>query len=292
MRDILSYNIKVLKGCNTDMLELPEKIRNNISEQIDDNDINKLITKIMAERENGFVAVVTKNESVAAFIKALNLNLKSNRIIIIFNDEVDVSGVELEMKEKSLTDSRGECYFPEETNYDNIYHDGDRIIVKTNNSISIENTVYTHESRVFGMILDDKYHYRNILGTVDNYLENLSISDKARLFKEIIRNDISSLTDVLVLNERDEYIFISLPLLNREIRIKDIYSLYLELFLGVSSKYSIGEAVIAMANSNLSASVMEDASRIVANKFVSAKIKLPSERVLLNTIERLLIEEE
>ena len=289
MKRIPEYVTKVLNGIGISKAELPDEFRSIPSEQIDDSDTNKLMSKIFMERDNGFIALVTKKESVAALINALNMNLTSNKIVVICNGKVDSSALETELKERSLTDKNGCCYYPEETEYKGLYHDGSRIILKTND-VSSENVLYTYDSTVFGIILDKCFCYENIMGTTDHYLEELSIKEKAKLFMELVRNDkVNSFSDVIMLKDVTEHLFIPLPA--EGVHTSNIYYSYLELFTGIRIDSNFGDAIISLSGANLPAAVSEDINRIITNKYVSAKVKLPSEELVLNTMKRLLIAE-
>lgn len=280
---------KILIGTDVKIEEIPVELKNVKAEMVNDRNISSMMPKLLSEQENGYIVVITHQPKIAALISAVNANLDKHKISVVLNGTIDTTALEKEIKHSSLHTNDGKNYFPEPGLYKGLYHSGNSIIIKRKPNDG-EKPVYTSDNKVFGIILDQQYRYNDIKGTVDRNLHEINIQEKARLFMELTKykeNNLSSFSNILLIADGNKHYFVSLP--DNSASEKNVYESYLELFTSITFNSEIGEAVIELSKSALPNVIKEDINRILTNRFINDDIKLPSVKLLKNSMERIII---
>lgn len=263
----------VMTGNSVSPSDIPEGFGGKAVMKFNETDISEFMPEIMEAQKKGNILVITSQESVAELVKAINKNLKSNKISVLCNGRLDISALEEEINAKSLHTADGRMFIPEPVeNYPCLMHSESRLIVarKPNDG---EETLFTADNRVFGVLLDDSLRYENIEGTADISLKSLSIAEKAGLMLEMLnRNSSARFSDVLLIRTAGRYRYIILP----SEKIQNICEAELELFTGLTRENNFCEIIERLAVLSLPHFLFEDLERIVTNFCISAKTALPS----------------
>ena len=182
----------VMTGNSVSPSDIPEGFSGKAVLKFNETDISEFMPEIMEAQKKGNILVITSRESVSELVKAINKNLKSNKISVLCNGRLDISALEEEINAKSLHTADGRMFIPEPAeNYPCLMHAESRLIVarKPNDG---EETLFTADNRVFGVLLDDSLRYENIEGTADISLKSLSIAEKAGLMLEMLNRNSSA----------------------------------------------------------------------------------------------------
>lgn|GEM_PF-4307846 len=287
--DILSSISFVITGNGID---IPKEFSGKPVKRIDETDISGFMSSVMNVQKTGNILVITNNEPVAELVRAINHNIKQNKISVMCKGKLDTSALEEEITAKSLHTADGKTFIPEPVeDYPCLMHTDSRLILKRQPR-NDEEAVFNKDNEAVGVLLENSLKYENIAGTADKHSDILSIPEKAFLMLKMLKercSDTVSLSDVLMVRIGKGYGFIVLPSENT----KNICSTELELFTGLTAeKNTFCEVIQRLADISLPDVISEDIGRIVTNLFISAKTPVPDYRLIANTMQRILITEE
>lgn len=289
--NISSFISLVLTGNGITHADIPKEFSQKTSRKIDETNISDFMLSLMNAQKTGNILVITKFEAIAELIRAINNNLKSNRISVICNGILDMSALEDEIEARSLHTEDGRTFIPEIiTNYPCLMHAGSQIIIKRK-PYDNETAVFNKAGEAVGILLDDSVRYENIAGTVIDNINLLGITEKAFLILEMMKDnapDTVCFSDVLLVRNGNKYSFIVLPSESKQ----SICDAELQLFTDMTKKYTFCEIIKKLAELSFPDVLAEDINRIVTNFYISQNTQLPNHRLIKNTMERIILTEE
>lgn len=289
--NVASFISLVLTGNGITQEDIPKEYSRKTIRRTNETDISEFMSSVMSARKTGNILVITKLESIAELIKAINSNLSFNRISVICNGIPDTSALEAEIEERSLHTEDGRMFVPEiSMNYQDLIHADGRIIIKRK-PYKNEQAVFNKNGKVVGVLLDDSIRYEDIKGIVADNINLLSITEKASLILETMKGDTSNIAcfqDILLVRTGNRHSFIVLP----SEKTQNICNAELQLFTGMTEKNTFGEIIKRLAKLSLPGVLAEDIDKIVTNFFISQNAQLPKHRLIKNTMERIILMEE
>lgn len=289
--NISSFISLVMIGNSITHADIPEEYSKKTIRRIDETNISEFMSSVMSAQKTGNILIVTRLKTIAQLVEAINLNLKSNRISIMYNSRLDTSALEDEIRARSLHTTDGSTFIPEIiTNYSGLMRTGNQIILKRK-PVDNEKAVFNADNETVGVLLDDSFKYENIIGTVSENINLLTITEKASLMLEMMKNkifDTVCFTDILLIKVENEYNFIILPSEN----VQNICDAELQMFTGLTRKNTFCEIIERLAKLSLPDVLVEDINRIVTDFYISHNTPLPGHRLINNTMERILLTEE
>lgn len=289
--NISSFISLVIIGSGITHSNIPEEYSKKTIRKIDETNISEFMSSVMNAQKTGNILVITKIEAVAQLVRAINLNLKNNRISVMCNDQLDTSALEDEIKERSLHTADGRILVPEIIrNYPSLMHAGSQIIIKRK-PVDNEEAVFNADNETAGVLLNNSFKYENIIGTVSENINLLTNAEKASLMLEMVKNKISDtvyFSDIILIRTENEYSFVILPSENTQ----SICEAELQLFTGLTRKNNFCEIIEKLAGFSLPDVLFEDISRIITNFYITHNTPLPTNGLIKNTMERILLTEE
>lgn len=201
-----------------------------------------------------------------------------------------MSALEEEIRARSLYTADGKTLVPETVpDYPCLIHVGNQVIIKRK-PYDNETAVFNSKGETVGVLLDDSIRYENIAGTVANNINLLSVSEKALLMLEMLKDNVSdtiSFSDILLVRTADKYNFIILSSENRQ----SICDAELQLFTSMTKKNTFAEIIEQLSELSLPDFLADDIYRIVTYMHISLNTPLPNLRLIKNTMERIVIME-
>ncbi|MDE5763636.1 MAG: hypothetical protein K2I00_01545 [Ruminococcus sp.] len=289
--NIASFISLVITGNGIAQADIPKKFSQKKIRMIDESDISTFISSVMTEQKKGNILVITKLESIAELIRAINGNLNSNKISVICNGIADTSALEEEIKARSLHTADGRTFIPETImNYPSLMHAGSQIIVKRK-PYDNETVVFNTDGEVVGILLDESLRYENIAGTVADNMNLLDITEKASLMLGMLKNnssDTACFSDILLIRADNKYQSVVLP----SGKTQSICEAELQLFTGMTWENTFCEIIKRLAEISVPDVLAEDINRIVTNIYIYHNTPLPNYRLIKNTMERIILTEE
>jgi len=238
---------------------------------------------------------VTDNSSMAALIAAFNQMPSKNKISTLCRGVLDTSALEKEIEDKLLHTTNGDYFYPQASKFQSIYCCDDRILIQTqaDTSASYE-PLYTKDNTIWGSLLPKTTRFSDIVGTADQFVENLTLPDKARLFLQLLMTSqkasnaaVQALSDVLVMqSETTGYEFVCLS--EQSTSVINAYDLYLQIFAGITAPYTIYEVIQKLAKKKLPAYVQLNINAIISHTTISNTLALPEIKALCQSAESLM----
>lgn len=289
--NLASFISLIILGNSASHTDIPEEYSNKPVRITDDTDVSSFIANVISAQKNGHILVVTNLSPIAELIKAININLKTNKIAVLCNDLFETSAIEHELLSRSLHTADGKTFIPEnDGKYPFIMHYDNQIIIKKR-AILDEKTVFNAEEDAVGVLLDKTFRYDEISGTVEECIESLTVSEKARLMLEMLETDTNEtavFSDILVVKTEKGCKFIIMP----TERIQNVAYAELQLFTGITKSYDFCNIIEKLAELSLPDIIFEDISRIVTSIYITHNTHSSLTKLIRNTMERILILEE
>lgn len=281
----------VLMGKGISSSDIPEEFSGKVTQSADETDISEFMSAMMTAQKTGNILVMTNLESVAEMIRAINCNLRSNKISVLCNGELELSALEEEIALRTLHTADGRAFLPESVrNYSCLTHAGSRLILNRS-PYDDEEALFNVNGEAVGVLLEDSLRYEDITGTADMYFHLLNVTEKASLLLKMLKgrtNDTACFSDILLMKGHKEYNFIILP----SEHAQNICNAELELFTGLTRKNTFCEVIQRLAELSLPDVLSEDLNRIVTGFYISHQTALPHHRLIANTMERIIMMEE
>lgn len=289
--NLVSFISLVILGNSASHTDIPEEYSNKPVHRTDDTDVSSFIADVISAQKTGNILVVTNLSPIAELIKAININLETNKIAVLCNDLFETSAIEQEILSRSLHTADGKIFIPEnDGKYPFIMHYDNQIILKKR-AISDEKTIFNAEEDAVGVLLDKTFRYDEILGTVEECIESLTVSEKARLMLEMLKTDTNEtavFSDILVVKTEKGCKFIIMP----TERIQNAAYAELQLFTGITKSYDFCDVIEKLTELSLPDIIFEDISRTVTSIYITHNTPTSLTKLIRNTMERILILEE
>lgn len=289
--NLASFISLVILGNSASHTDIPEEYSSKPVRRTDDADVSSFIADVISAQKTGHILVVTNLSPIAELIKAININLKTNKIAVLCNDLFETSAIEHELLSRSFHTADGKTFIPEnDGKYPFIMHYDNQIILKKR-AVLDEKTVFNAEEEAVGVLLDKIFRYDEILGTVDECIESLTVSEKARLMLEMLESDkgeTAVFSDILAVKTVKGCKFIIMP----ADRIQNTAYAELQLFTGITKSYDFCDIIEKLAELSLPDIIFDDISRTVTNIYIKHNTHASLTKLIRNTMERILILEE